>query len=289
MRIETFNIYEHDQSRVILTSYLEKRKENSQGFSVRKWAKDLGLTSHSLLSLQLQGKRKIKPQHIEALAKTMGLTEIEARYFKGVTILEKSTSEEEKQYNLTHLLQSVPQKFIKTKKYKSFHLISKWSHMAIMSLSEIKDFILTESNIEEKLGHKLTKSEVLESLNLLCEEGLLQLEEGVYTPTYQSVVSDNDYADLGIKEYHKGACELAKEAVDEVDLDHREFQSLCLGIPEDKIPLAKEMIRKFRDDFYHAMGGSGDDIYKMNIQLFQLSRSAVEASTEAREFAERMQ
>jgi uncharacterized protein (TIGR02147 family) len=289
MRIHNFNIYDHDDSRVILNSYLEKRRRENSAFSVRKWSQELGHSSHSLLALQLKGKRKVKPQHIEKFSRTMGLTEIETRYFKGITILEKSTSEEEKQYTLSHLSQSIPKRLIKTKKLKSFHLISKWSYMAIMALSELKDFVIDERSVFEKLGHRLAKSEILECLSLLVEQNLLTKDGQSYIPTYQSIVSDNDYADLGIKDYHRGACDLAKDAIDSVDINEREFQSLCLGIPKEKIPLAKELIRKFRDDFYQAMDGSGSDVYKLNIQFFQLSRSTKEQSSSvAREFADRM-
>lgn len=292
MRLNSFNIFEHETSRTVLCSYLEKRKSEETEFSVRKWSRELEFTSHSLLALQLQGKRKIKPQHIEKLAKSMGLTEIEGRYFKGLTILERSKTEEEKRYNLAHLMQSIPSKYVTTKKYKSFRLISNWIHMAIMSLSELDGFILSEKTIKQKLGHKASQAEILESLQILTSEGLLVENNNIYEAQYGSVATDNDYSDHGIREYHRSACDLAKEAVNELDLDQREFQSLCLGIPLEKMDLAKELIRKFRDDFYHAVGGSGNNIYKMNIQLFQLSRSTDEAlsdSSGAREFAERMQ
>lgn len=291
MRVNAFNIYEHENSRVILCTYLEKRKDQDRKFSVRQWARELDFSSHSLLTLQIQGKRKVKPQHIDKLAHSMGLTAIESRYFKGITILEKSSTEEERQYNLAHLMQSIPSKHVATKKYRSFRLISSWVPMALMSLSELDDFVMTEESVSEKLGHRLTRSQILDHLQLLVTEGLLLEEDGVYKAQYGAVTSDNDYADAGIREYHKGACDLAKESVDQLELDQREFQSLCLGIPAHKMDLAKELIRKFRDDFYHAVGGSGEDIYKMNIQLFQLSRSTNEAASSlgARECAERMQ
>jgi uncharacterized protein (TIGR02147 family) len=292
MRIDQFNIYEYESSRVILCSYLENRKEVDPKFSVRKWAKDLELSSHSLLSLQIQGKRKIKTQHISRLAESMGLSEVEGRYFKGLTILEKSTTEEERQYNLSHLIQSIPTKKVMTKQFKSFKLVSNWVYMGILSLSELDGFVMSEETILEKLGHRVSRGQLLDCLHLLTTEGLLNEKNGIYFPNYGSVTSRNDYSDAGIREYHKGACDLAKEAVDSLDLDQREFQSLCLGIPLEKMDLAKELIRKFRDDFYHAVGGSGDEIYKMNIQLFQLSRSTAEDQTSsagAREFAERMQ
>ena len=250
MRIEEYNIYANQSSRSILMAYLDARKQQDENFSVRKWANLMGMNSHSLLALQLQGKRKIKAQHVDRLASTMGLTENELRFFKGVTIVEKSTSDEERNYNLTNLLQNIPNNHLKTRKYNEFILLADWLNMAILALSELDHVVLTEEYILEKLGHKASKAEIVNALELLVNEDLLKRNDGQFEVTYQSICTNNDYADLGIKEYHKKACELAKDSVDQIDLDHREFQSFCMGIPDEKIPLAKDMIRKFRDDLY---------------------------------------
>lgn len=285
MRIDEFNIYDFTESRLVLLSYLEKRKEVEQDFSVRKWSKEMDFNSHTLLNLQLQGKRKVRAQHIERFSNSMGLTSNEVRYFKGITVLEKADTPEEKEFHYLNLQKEIPKTHLKTKKYNQFSIIADWVHMGILSLSEIEGLELTEAEIYRRLGHRLSKVEILQALTRLCEEGLLINEEGTYQVTYQSVMTTNDISDVGIKEYHRQASQLAKEAVDDVALEDREFQSFCMGIASDKMPLAKEMIRKFRDEFYHAVAGNGDNTYKMNIQLFQLSRCP-DSQSGVREFAQ---
>ncbi len=289
MRIEDFNIFGYEETKLLLNSYLSKRQKIDPQFSVRKWSKDLGHNSHSLLSLQLKGKRKIKIQHIDRFASSMSLTEFETRYFKGLTLLEKAQNREEKEYQLCKLLENVPHRLIKTKKYRQFSLISNWLNMAIMALSELKEFQINEQSVFKKLGHRASVLEIQESLSLLQKESLLKKDGENFIPIYEALVTDNDVLDIGIRKYHKEASLLAKEAVDSQGLNQREFQSFCLSISKEKIPIAKELVRKFRDDFCQLVGGSGEDIYKMNIQLFQLSRSAEEKdSSAAREFAHGM-
>ena len=217
----------------------------------------------------------------------MNLTEAESKYFKGLTLLEKSISEEERRYQLCQLLESVPKQLVKTKKYRQFSLISNWLNMAILALSEVKGFSITEESAFEMFGHRVRKSEIIEALELLENEGLLKHQEAEYIPVYQAVVSDNDITDAGIQAYHRGACNLAIDAIEEQNVEQREFQSFCLSVSEDKIPVAKELIRKFRDELCQLVGGQGDQVYKTNIQFFQLSRRAND-SLAAREFAQGM-
>lgn len=44
-----------------------------------------------------------------------------------------------------------------------------------------------------------------------------------------------------------------------------------MAIAEDKISLAKDMIRKFRAKLSKAVSGDGDYVYQTNIQFFQLT------------------
>lgn len=278
MRIDQYNIFECTSSRVALLNYLELRQEFEPSFSVRKWSKDMGMSSHSLLNLQLQGKRKVRLQHVERFTHTMGLTEVESRYLQGITLLEKAKNDQEKQIHLLSLNKMIPKTHLKTKKYNQFSILSDWIHMAIMSLTEITDIKLTEQEIKNYLSHKVSTAEITAAITRLLEEGLLKDNGKYLEATYQSVSTTNDISDSGIKEYHRQASDLAKDAIDEVELARRELQSFCLAIPDDKLLLAKDLIRKFREDFYNAVGGSGENIYKMNVQLFQLSRCPDENS-----------
>ena len=278
MRINQYNIFECTSSRVALLNYLELRQECEPSFSVRRWSKDMGMSSHSLLNLQLQGKRKVSLQHVERFTNSMGLTEVESRYLQGITLLEKANSQKEKQIHLLSLNKMIPKTHLKTKKYNQFSILSDWIHMAIMALTEVTGIKLTEKEINQRLAHQASKAEITAAIIRLLDEGLLTQKDTYFEATYQSVTTTNDISDSGIKEYHRQASDLAKKAVDEVELAKRELQSFCLAVPDDKILLAKDLIRKFREDFYNAVGGSGENIYKMNVQFFQLSRCPEELS-----------
>jgi len=69
--------------------------------------------------------------------------------------------------------------------------------------------------------------------------------------------------------------DLAKEALTNQNIEDREFQSFTMAIDKQKIPLAKEMIRKFRAKLSKTVSGNGDYVYQTNIQFFQLTECLV--------------
>ena len=82
-------------SKLLKDSFLLK-KERSPSFSIRAWAKTLGLNSHGPLQQVLAGKRALPKKYLPAIKKSLSLTKKELDYLSLLIDLEKSSSEEEK-------------------------------------------------------------------------------------------------------------------------------------------------------------------------------------------------
>lgn len=271
MRIDDFNVFEFDHPRVALLSYLDTRQAEDSSFSVRKWSKEMGFKTHSMVSFLLQGKRKIGLQHIDKFAETMSLTDSEKKYLKGITLLSKTDNEDERLYHLIELAKYSPERYLKSKRINKFKIIADWYHMAIMALTDVEGESLTEVKIRLYLGNKVSSTQLAEAVERLIDLGLLKRNNEFLLSDYDASFTTNDIPDEGIKEYHRQTCDLAKQAVDEVDLLNREFQSFSMAMFKENISVAKEIIRKFKEEFCLSLGGQGDNIYQMNIQFFQLS------------------
>ncbi|MNY47216.1 hypothetical protein D3C86_1824680 [compost metagenome] len=103
---------------------------------------------------------------------------------------------------------------------------------------------------------------------------LEKAEDGRLVSTFKRLNSKDDVLNKGIQAYHRHTCELAMTAVEQLPVELREFQSMSLPVQKEKIPLAKEMIRKFRAQFQKAMGSeNANEVYQFNIQFFQLTES----------------
>ena len=97
-------------------------------------------------------------------------------------------------------------------------------------------------------------------------------ENGELIPTYNNITTKDDVKNEGAKEYHRQVLKLAQNAIEEQELNEREFQSFTMAIAKEKIPIAKDMIRRFRGRLSKAVSSNGDNVYQTSIQFFQLTK-----------------
>jgi uncharacterized protein (TIGR02147 family) len=272
------DVFEYDQSHRFLLDSVEYLQKHSPGFSIRKWASDMGMHSHSLVVMILQKKRNLTLKQVPAFSKGLKLSTPERMYFQGLVQLDSARSPEERDLCRLWLSDLLPSSSKKIREVDEYLVISHWLHMAILALSETKGFTGRPEEIAEKFGSKTNLSEVRSAIARLLDLGLLKHENGRLVCTYQRVTTRDDVSVRGAVEYHRQVARLADESLPEQGLLEREFQSFSVSVKSDRIPLAKEMIRKFRTQFYEAMtsGGEGDVVYQTNLHFFRLTESPSE-------------
>jgi uncharacterized protein (TIGR02147 family) len=270
--METNNIYHYQDPRQFLLDTLSVKQKLDSSFSVRKWAKVMELKSHSLLAMLLQGKRDLRIQHSEFLQKGLELATNEQAYFQTLIQYSNCKTIEEKALMNSFLQDLHPGQDFATKDVSEFIAISNWVYMAILAMTELKDFKGTEEEICVRLGGRVVISEVRSAMIRLLDLKLVKWSiDGNLQATYNRISSKDDVSNEGVKEYHRQVLDLAKLAIDEQDVEEREFQSFTMAIAKEKLPLAKDMIRKFRSKLSKAVSGDGDNVYQTSIQLFQLT------------------
>ena len=273
--MNTFSVYNYENPHQFLLDYLANKQKEDKSYSVRKWAKDMELKSHSLLVMLLQGKRKLRVQHCEFLAKSIVLNTNERAYLQTLIQYQNADGVEEKKHILTLLSDLHPGEGFRPKEINEFTVLSDWIHMGIMAMTELKDFKGTEEEIAVLLNGKVQLTEIRSALIRLMDLDLLYWsDEGKLVPTFNEITTKDDVSSAGAREYHKQVINLASKAIDEQSLEDREFQSFTMGVAKEKIPLAKEMIRKFRLKLTKALSGEGDNVYQTSIQFFQLTSNS---------------
>lgn len=269
------SVYNYESSQLFLVDMVRELQHSDPTLSVRALAKRMGMKSHTLLLMMLQGKRPLRVKHAPVLAKGFGLSSQERLYFQALIQFNSAEDLEEKQLCRVWLSDLHPAQPLRIKQLDEFEVVSNWLHMAILALSRTKNFVPTAEAITRRFGKSTNVAETRSALERLKSLGLIEYDEsGSFKPTYNKVTTADDIANIGARTYHRGIMKLADKALDDVPLERREFQSFSISIPDSKIGLAKEMIRKFRTQFAMAMGEEeGDQVFQMNIQLFQLTES----------------
>jgi uncharacterized protein (TIGR02147 family) len=223
----------------------------------------------------LQGKRPIRVKHTKSLSTSLGLTSHERLYFQALVQFDSMSDPEERELTSIWLSDLHPGKSFKTREIDEFQIISHWIHMAIFAMTDLAHAPKTAEDIYALLSEKVPLHEVRLALTRMIDLGLIiRLPTGILKSTLEQITTRDDVANTGVKKYHKGVSLLAQEAIDHQPIETREFQSFSIAIESKKIPLAKEMIRKFRAQLIKALGTeSGDQVYQMNLQFFQLTES----------------
>ncbi|NUM87640.1 MAG: TIGR02147 family protein [Bdellovibrionales bacterium] len=269
----TPDIYQYQSAHRFLLDRVNR--EQKSGDSIRNLAKRMGL-SHTLLVMFLQGKRPLRVKHAGAIAQGLGLDAQARLYLQALIQFEGARDPQEKQLCQLWLSELHPDgAILHTRVVDEFEVISNWIHMAILSIASLRDFDPAPEAIAARLGAKVTAHEVRAAISRLKSLGLIRVEAGGrFVPTQAQVTTQNDVISQGARAYHKQVMDLAKDALDRQPLEAREFQSFAIDVARDRIPLAKELIRKFRTQFVKAMKADvTEEVYQMNIQLFQLTES----------------
>jgi uncharacterized protein (TIGR02147 family) len=269
------SIFNYQNSRQYLVDKVKDLQGRDSSVSIRILAKRMGMKSHTLLVMLLQGKRPLRVKHAAALAKGFDLSSQERLYLQALIQFDSSEDLDEKQLCQLWLSDLHPAEPLKIRQIEEFELVSNWLHMAILALSTTHDFDPSAENIAKRFGDRASVAEVRSAIERLKNMKLIEFgADGKFRPSHHRVTTADDVASAGARKYHRGVMTLADQALDKVALERREFQGFSIAIADEKVPLAKEMIRKFRSQFAKAMESeSTNQVYQMNIQFFQLTES----------------
>ena len=227
----------------LLTQFTRK-KERNQAYSLRSFARFLGVPSGRLSEL-MNGKRGITPKMAIRFAKQLG--------------------ENPDQFQM----EQSPYSRLSDDKFEA---LSDSLHIALLSLVETTNF---DSRIESICARLNAKPfEVHGALERLERLGLLSQVNNCWISTKKNLETSHDVASAALRKSHKQTLEQSIDALDQVDLSQRDITSITMAIDVKKIPLAKEMIRKFRRELAAILEtDERTEVYNLNVQLVPVSKT----------------
>lgn len=240
--------------REILLSEMEKRKSRNTLYSMRAFARDLGV-GLGTLSEVMSGKRKLSKSNLMKVLQSLDLTAEQKKALSGVVPKRERTAEEEHQLLLED----------------QFKLISDWYYLGILNLAKIKNNKADSHWIADRLG--LENYQVLEALQRLQRLGLLKIEKKHLVRTSKPLTTSRDLPSTAIRKHHQQNLELAAKSLNEVDVSLREFGSVTMPVNLKNIPKVKELLLKTRKKAADLLDqGATSEVYTLSFQLFPLSQ-----------------
>lgn len=265
-------VFDFNQPREFLSAYYAHRKALHPHFSLRAWAQQMGFKGHASLLFLLNGRREVKPIHVEKIVKGLKLNFEEESYFKNLVHLNSSDTEESRKYFKSQLDLISPAKQHSEIEIDRFRLVADWYHMAILEMTRLKDFKSEARWISEKLLFSVPVFRIEEAIQRLINLKLLKLENGQLVKTNERLTTAKDRASESIREHHRQVLKNAIEATETQTVDERFFNSFALTVDSKTLPEAKELALKFREDLTKLMEkNGGDTTYQVSLQIFKVT------------------
>ena len=266
-------IYGYTDYRAYLRDFYAFRKDGQRGYSYRAFSKSAGFTSPNFLKLVIDGERNIGPEALPKFLKALGLKGPMAEYFTALVRLNQAKSDDEKEACLQVLQKLTPQAKRRDLNVESQRYMSHWLYPVIREMVSLKDFRDDPYWIARRLNGRATTSEIGQALQFLMKEGFIERVDGRFVAKDNMVLSSDEIRSLAIRQYHRQMLEQAKESLESLPLEEREFGALTFVLPEAALEELKYKMKLFRRELHTwAMQVSaerdGEIVVQVNAQMY---------------------
>ncbi len=250
-----------------LRQELRRRSEKDPSYSIRTFAKALGIHSSTLAAL-LNGTRPLSAKTAKRLLERLGLDPLTKERLISSSL---GMHPEEAASEKFHVLEDWAVK-----------LVGSWEHFAIASLLETHDADASSLGwIASKLG--ISPQLALEALFRLEKAGMVRREGAIWKATGASTTTTTDIPSEVLRGVHRQHIEKSLEALERDPIEHRDMTGVTMAISRKKLPMAKQMIREFSMKLCQFLeADEKDEVFRLNIQLFSLEQPAARGGEKPR-------
>lgn len=251
------------------TYYIQKIKEElslrqrkNPSYSLRSYARDLGMHSSSL-SQVIHKKRNLPFAKAQSVIQALDLNDEERTLFLNSFYRSKTKIDDID-------ISEVQKSFIVKRTHHK--ILAEWEHFAVTELFDLKGFEVNQKSVSTKLGITLNRAEVV--LQNLVDAGLLNFDsdDSHYSRIHENISTTEDVSSSALKQSHKEILEIASNKLETIPLEFRDFSSVNMAVDPSKITEVKSIIREFRQKMLALLrDGEKKDVYQLSIQFFPLS------------------
>ena len=188
----------------VLADELKKRQEINPAYSLRSFAKMLGI-SPATLSQVISEKRPLGRKSQEKVLNKLGIKAESPISPQFIKVSQSLKLEED-----------------------IFSLISRWHYFAILSLSEVKGSLAAPSWIASQLGISIQQAN--QAMTRLKRMGIIEIQDdGSYKQVCPPLTTTDEIPSTAIQNFHKGILDLAKLKIEQTSVEKREFRSITMA------------------------------------------------------------
>lgn len=242
---------------------LSLRQRSNPHYSMRAYARDLGLHSATLSSV-MKGLRPLPLKNSKLVVEKLNLGPKERTLFLESLYFTKTKLDDIK-------VTQDDDRFIIDETYHA--VIAEWEHFAVETLLEVTDFFATPETVAARLGLTINRAEVvirnLKTCGLVadCPERGLQ-------KVHSKIRTTEDVKSHALKASHIETLEMGKQKLEEIEVELRDFSSMTIAMDLERMPEVKSIIREFRQKMMGLLrDGKKTDVCQLAIQFYPITKN----------------
>ncbi len=259
----------------ILHELLSERKASNPSYSLRAFARDIGLSPPQLSNV-ISGKRGLSEAMVSKVLDRLALDPREQSWFRTslkAKFCKSSKDRSEAQKKVAVLSADVDTKYLDLDLFKA---VSNWYHFALIELIKISTGTKNSvQNFSERLG--ISEDEINLALGRLIRLELISFTKKAYVVNQDTVIADQGIPSEAVKNFHRQILEKSAQAMAFQNPSERYGYSAALPVKVKSVDRAKKLIQKFRTDFAREISDheGGEEIYGLCLQFFKLTQTQI--------------
>ena len=273
-------IIEYSDFRQYMLDYYEERKRRSV-FSWREFSKIAGFSSSSYMKVVCDGKSKLSRVGVERTGAAMGLVGFEMEYFRAMVEYGQAATEAKKKAAYEKMLGIAKVHKVRVMEGDLFEFYDSWQNPVVRELAPLMPGA-TPGEMAKMCYPEVSASEVQRSLNFLMKAGLLKKAgDDAFELAETSIRGTPDATRLALRGMHREMSKLATPAID-LPVEERHFSGVTMGLSRESFNKIENVLDECRRKIVAiaAEDKDIDQVYRLNLQLFPLTRKAKEREDE---------
>mgnify|MGYP001559470535 FL=1 len=241
--------------RHVLAAELERRKSANARYSLRAFAKNLGINP-GFLSSVMNGTRTLSLKNLVRVAERLGLGPAETAELLGVS---------------SGLAADVESSSVATIQLDAFQVISDWYHFAILELTHAEVLKNAPEHIARRLG--ISTATAAQAVARLLRLGLLEVDgKGRLKKTKAFIATPSGTPSRALRGFHAQHLEKAKAALETQAVTERDITGVTIPFDPTRMTEMSAEIRRFRRRMMKlASVGKNTEVYHLSLAFFRLT------------------
>lgn len=255
----------------LLKKELERRLVYNASYSLRAFARDLGISAPRLSRI-LNENLGLSFKAANEIAKKIDFKGIDKELFLTLARSSAVRSSIRKKESYSQLKSIYQQKYSAISA-DTFQVISDWYHFAIVALVETKNFKNNESWIAQELG--INKLQASQALKRLIRLGIILEENEKLSVSQTYLIESQHTSHEAIRNFHTQIIGKAVQAIHQQDVNERFLFSSAISIQKSKLGQFRELIQGLHNNAETEASThlEKDAVYALSVQFFRLNNN----------------